>query len=294
MLVKDSKMTYLDKPNHRSLDLAAVGVPDVPVLYFIRHGHRLLPVETHFHKGCYEFGLCLRGDITLENRGVQYPVRAGDLFVNHPEAPHRLMDYPKGAVLYGLLLNTSGPNARFLRFTKAECNEICARLSNLPPTLAVDTSLFRQMFAELFHIYDNMRGKHRTLSLTSACMYLIATLLDTPPRKELPALSERLMAVVEEIRRNPEKSFDIDTLAQKAFSSPSHLIVQFKRITGLPPRQFQLKCRIERSKQLLRQSQMSIAEIALQLGFCSQQHFAGFFKRITGATPHAWRKSQDQ
>jgi hypothetical protein len=63
MTVKNSKMSYSDEPNYRAFNLAKIGIADIPVLYFIRHTKRLAPIEPHYHKGCFEIGLCLRGSL---------------------------------------------------------------------------------------------------------------------------------------------------------------------------------------------------------------------------------------
>ena len=99
MTVKNSKMSYSDEPNYRAFNLAKIGIADIPVLYFIRHTKRLAPIEPHYHKGCFEIGLCLRGSLVLENNGERHTLLADDLFFNRPEDAHRLLDYPKGTVL---------------------------------------------------------------------------------------------------------------------------------------------------------------------------------------------------
>ena len=59
----------------------------------------------------------------------------------------------------------------------------------------------------------------------------------------------------------------------------------FRQTTGRSPYQFVIECRVERAKQLLLESSMSITEIALEVGFCSQSHLTQTFKRILGITP---------
>lgn len=61
---------------------------------------------------------------------------------------------------------------------------------------------------------------------------------------------------------------------------------------GLSPHQYVIQCRIDRAKQLLLQSKLSIAEIAHHLGFTHQSHFSHHFKRIVGSSPKAFLKAQ--
>ncbi len=290
MIIKNSKMQYLDTPDNRSLDLSKIGLPDIPVLYFVRHTYRLAPVEPHFHKGCFEIGLCLRGSFLLENNGVQYPILAGELFLNRPNDVHRLLDYPKGTVLYGLLLRTESPKGCFLRFTKAESREIRNRLLQLPACLTVNSTPIKHAFIELFRLYRTLQGRYRTLCMTAVCMNLVTSLLETSRQETSPSHADRITALIDAMRRQPEKDYDIDTLAHQAALSPSHFINQFKRLTGLPPHHFLLKCRLEEAKQRLRKTHLSVTRIAQDLGFCTSQHFSTHFKRATGMKPLAWRK----
>ncbi|NET35646.1 MAG: helix-turn-helix transcriptional regulator [Cyanothece sp. SIO1E1] len=58
-----------------------------------------------------------------------------------------------------------------------------------------------------------------------------------------------------------------------------------KQSMGIPPHQYHIQCRVERAKQLLRQGELAIAEIAQTVGFASQGHLNYHFKRLTGLTP---------
>jgi AraC family transcriptional regulator len=53
-----------------------------------------------------------------------------------------------------------------------------------------------------------------------------------------------------------------------------------------------LQQRVERAKQLLKSSKLSIADIALQCGFNSQSHMGKSFRELTGITPSVYRKGE--
>lgn len=48
--------------------------------------------------------------------------------------------------------------------------------------------------------------------------------------------------------------------------------------------------RVEAAERALRGTQLSLAEIALQVGFCDQSHFTNVFRRLRGITPAAYRR----
>lgn len=72
--------------------------------------------------------------------------------------------------------------------------------------------------------------------------------------------------------------------------SPSHFSRVFKATTGLSPFAWRQWYRIEVAKQMLRQPENRLAEIALACGFADQSHFTRAFARQTGATPDNWRR----
>ena len=72
--------------------------------------------------------------------------------------------------------------------------------------------------------------------------------------------------------------------------SISHFEVLFKKSTGLSPHKYLLRCRVERSKELLRCEDLSLAQVAARTGFCDQGHLTRHFKRIVGVTPSGYRK----
>ena len=132
-------MPYSNSPNYRTLNLSKLGIADIPSIYYIRHKQHLEPMQPHYHKDCLEIGLCLRGQFVLENNNSLYNVVAGDLFINNPESAHRMLDYPKGTVLYGMLIRME--KEKLLRFTKVESSEIKSRSINCPRTWQLTQTL---------------------------------------------------------------------------------------------------------------------------------------------------------
>lgn len=64
----------------------------------------------------------------------------------------------------------------------------------------------------------------------------------------------------------------------------------FKEYTGVSPVQYQLQLKIHRAKELLTSTQLSISEIAFELGFENAGQFSTFFKKKEGISPSAFRE----
>ena len=99
----------------------------------------------------------------------------------------------------------------------------------------------------------------------------------------------RLKRVTEFIETHGGERITLADLARTAGLSRMHFAAQFREATGLRPHEYLLRQRIEKAKAILAGSSVSIADVALTVGFGSQAHFAGVFKRFTGLTPRRWR-----
>jgi ribose 5-phosphate isomerase B len=103
----------------------------------------------------------------------------------------------------------------------------------------------------------------------------------------------RLARVIEHIRNNLDQPLAVSVLSRLAKMSQSHFSKLFKLSTGLAPHQFVLQERINRSKELLRQGNAKIVEIALGVGFENQAHFTTVFGHLVGMTPRQFQRSSD-
>ncbi len=110
--------------------------------------------------------------------------------------------------------------------------------------------------------------------------------------RQMRALQKwRLKRVYEYVDGHLAGKITLLDLAVVAGLSRMHFASQFRVATGLRPHEYLLKRRIERAEELLRQSTMTLVEIALTVGFQTQAHFTTVFKRFVGDTPSQWRSA---
>ena len=105
----------------------------------------------------------------------------------------------------------------------------------------------------------------------------------------LPAKTVR--TAIEYIQAHATGDLSLQALADLVQVSPFHFCRLFKQSTGFSPHQYVLHVRMETAKQLLRSSQVNIAQIAEQVGFQDQSQFSAAFRKITGITPSHWRRA---
>ena len=84
---------------------------------------------------------------------------------------------------------------------------------------------------------------------------------------------------------------DLATLAREANVSPRHFSRSFRRVFGETPYQYLLSRRLERARHLLRTTDMTVAEVCLEVGFTSVGSFTTTFKRQVGVSPTTFREA---
>ncbi|SEI18120.1 AraC family transcriptional regulator [Pseudomonas fuscovaginae UPB0736] len=88
------------------------------------------------------------------------------------------------------------------------------------------------------------------------------------------------------------ETLEISELARACSLSRSHFSRAFKCSTGLSPQDWIRQQRIQRAKQLIRDTDLSLTQISLECGFCDQAYFCHIFTRSEGINPFAWRCQQ--
>jgi AraC-like DNA-binding protein len=94
------------------------------------------------------------------------------------------------------------------------------------------------------------------------------------------------------IHEDPARAWTVDALADAIALSRSAFYERFTELIGQPPMQYVTNWRMQAAANLLRQSNSSVASIALEVGYESEAAFARAFKRLVGSPPAAWRRSQ--
>ena len=93
------------------------------------------------------------------------------------------------------------------------------------------------------------------------------------------------------VDRSYAQPLDVAALARHAHLSPAHFARRFKEAFGESPHQYVLSRRVERAMALLRDTDLPVTEICLEVGFRSLGSFSTTFHRIVGMTPTAYRST---
>ena len=145
-------------------------------------------------------------------------------------------------------------------------NVFCINSAQQADFLPCVQGLFEALFFRLFRIYNA-----------------------SAPSPSSPFLLSSLSPALDYISRHYMESFPQETLAAECHLSPTHFRRKFQQQFGTNPLSYLHQVRIMKSCDLLRSTNLPIADIAEKVGYLSLSCFNRHFTELNGCTPSEWR-----
>ncbi|MCU0857021.1 MAG: AraC family transcriptional regulator [Pontiellaceae bacterium] len=261
------------------------------------HPHDLTEVE-HHHDFC-ELVMVTQGTALHRLEKCDFPVTAGDVFLLQGQQSHYfhgrenldlinvMYDPEKIRLPENELRKLPGYCAMFIlepAYRRQHRFESRLHLQRIP--LARAEQLVDEMEKESL---EKTNGYEAVLyaKLIELIVYL-SRLYSSSETIEARALL-RVGRVIGALENDYSKNWKLDDLLRIAHMSRSNLMRVFRRATGQSPFEYLIRLRIQKSMDMLRNTGLSITEIALETGFNDSNYFSRQFKRITRESPSAYR-----
>jgi AraC family transcriptional regulator len=135
-----------------------------------------------------------------------------------------------------------------------------------------------------------VRGIAQALAIHLARNYTAITETARGETSSLPGF--KLRRVTDWMAEHLDEEFSLPRLAEQAGMSEFHFNRLFKRATGVPPSQYQIKLRMDAARRLLRETKNSVITIANEVGYSNPSHFAQLFRKETGLAPTDYRRER--
>ncbi|GAA4848036.1 AraC family transcriptional regulator [Paenibacillus vulneris] len=150
--------------------------------------------------------------------------------------------------------------------------------------------------AQAFHRMEqtlSWQASSMSLRVKSAIYDIISCFIDhcvsTGIKSVAPASVLKLQKVTEYIDQHMDKDIKIEQLADIMHFNTNYLYQFMKMHLGITPMQYIYKRRLDKAKDLLINTDDSLANIAAVTGFSDVYHFSKSFKKHTGISPRAYR-----
>ncbi|MBU5673560.1 AraC family transcriptional regulator [Paenibacillus brevis] len=253
-------------------------------LWPLRTGHNV--AKENYSVGprvieCFSFHFVLHGEVVLSSLGETVTLKRGSIFCLFPNVKHSYWvsqyDAESPLRLHWLAFHGSQAEALVQRIGLSE------RRPYLHNKLTDDLEELLKMIMMRIENREADDDLHLQVML-----YRIFEMLSRP-LAEGGEDQDWLSACLLYMQSHYTEGITVADLAEFIGMHRSHLSSRFKRSTGMSPREFLIKLRMERAGEMLLNRSLSITDISLSLGYTDLYTFSRAFGTYYGVSPTAYR-----
>lgn len=226
------------------------------------------------------------GKCIIEDNGNARIVTSGNVLLHFPSVRQHY-SFVKDDVTHLMWVHFSGRFARVLDVLKSS-ETVVIKIHN--------TEEFKAVFDGLLSSYYSKKYGYEAVS-TGYLQIILGLLLQNAKQDSTsnPSKSKyrELEKVISLMNRDFATPIDLEEYANLCYVSKSRFIHIFKEYTGYSPYAYQLCIRMDRAKELLSDTSLSIEEISDFVGYSDSSYFCRIFKKYTGNTPTFYRGTKN-
>ena len=217
----------------------------------------------------------------------KFPVRAHQLVIVNPNIMHTELSYEARPLEYivlgieGLEISIPGTNeGRYCIYTFSGSNKVLNCMQSILREMQ-EREQEHQMVCQAYMdilVVQLMRN-------TSTSMTQVA---DSSPTNRQCAMVRRY------IDNHYKEQLTLDLLASEAKVNKYYLVHAYKQAYGISPINYMISRRINESKYLLAETDLSVSQVAQLLGFSSPSYFSQVFRRTQSISPLEYRQATKQ
>ena len=229
----------------------------------------------------YELILVTEGTLSIECDGVDYAVNEGEYLIMPPAKQQK------------------GTKQGFCSFYwvhfLAETNAASDFISLPQQESCVSKERIVILLKELQDSDKRYRDGNLNNFLTGALIMELALQSREKTEEKAFRSKEQLNSDIKTyISWHISENLRIEELARYFEYNEKYLTTFFKKMNGIPLKQYILREKIEYAKSILTESNTTVSEVAYSIGFSDVHNFSNAFKNITGMAPGVYRRQYDQ
>jgi len=247
-------------------------------LLYVEKGELSIRIDKDFHT-------MVTGDIVLFKPGKEHEIlgSTGECWMPHIHFDLLYYeDFEDVPINFKTLKECSEGELRLIR------PDILGTALRLPDVIRISNHAeIYNTIMRLIHAYDRRDPGFAILqkSLLLHIIYHLEKGLDAKMHTHLTLHQKALEQVVTHIVEHYNETIPLDDLSRIACLSVYHFSRLFKEKYSLSPHQFQIRHRIEKAKELMSYSRLSLTSIAEKIGYGSLYAFSKAFKQAEGVSP---------
>lgn len=281
----------------------------------VPHGTAFLPVQfylnqplneqvflyTHWHEKIEILG-CQEGSFEMTIENETFPVHEGEYVIVNQAFLHSARALAQGrSTHHALIFDFKLLNSFLYDFSQNQfLDPLLKKELFFPHKITRTTDWGRQCCEELDAIFHNFHEQRFgwELSVKANLLKVVSILLleqqfvrnhhsDKQIKHEKVHM---LKTTIDYLQQHTHTKVTIAELAALINVSPEYFCRFFKQHTGLTAIEYLHQLRIERAVNLLLNTDLSVLDVSLQVGFDDQSYFSKKFKALKGLTPAKFRK----
>lgn len=226
------------------------------------------------------------GSCYFNSNGKDFVINKNDVYFLFPDVIHSYKTDESDPVIEWWI-GFNGANAKII------LHELGITPEN-PVVRSVSDPLFKQLIEELLEI--SSCSSPNNILKASGILHLLFNILSEKCSNSYDSQKTPSDGLTDGIRSarlfldvNYPNNISMEQTAKYANMSRSHFSTKFKAETGQSPLEYLTEIRIQRAKQYLNGSALSIAETASSVGIFDEKYFSRLFKKIIGISPSEYR-----
>ena len=240
------------------------------------------PMGTHYHSHALELCHLLRGYQKFRIGDRSYDLKGGDQFFTQPDEKHDTGELLERGELVWIILPLE-ESSSILGLDAQKSEQLRRMLLDMPVRhFQAHPECAHLILSTIACFRERSTAHWRMDAVTSLLRYLVLTAKasqNAVSSQASPVIQRCVNYVIEHL----EEKIPLEDLARVARLSVPRLKTRFRMEMGMPPAEFMLRQRLERSKEMLRDK--SVTTTAYALGFSSTQNFATAFRRYHSMSP---------
>jgi AraC family transcriptional regulator, arabinose operon regulatory protein len=223
------------------------------------------------------------GCVTRNQKSIY--CRPGELLLCRPHTPHDYRSSPKGRG-WEIIWAHFHPRPEWLDWV--QWPEALPGWHHLP-FQKKDAGRIAKRLLEMHRRASRLAKDPNSEALSMNALEEVLLWADAANEGSRRPIDDPTRKVVQFLGEHHDQPLTLERLAQASGQSVARLTREFRRHTGLSVQVYLENFRLDRARQLLARTTLSIKEIAAQTGFQSPFYFSQRFKRKTGKSPRAYR-----
>ena len=233
------------------------------------HGYNICIPESKFY-------YVIDGEIIVQTQQETLIAKAGDLILIPEKTTHSFF-----------LSQSQYAKKYWCHFTARNKGEDFFSRFNMPKMITIGQN--EQVRTLLKNIIAPVNSPTSLLEQNASILSLCAFYLNKSKATESFSSTSIVDSAKCYIKENLSSPLSLNDIANTVHLSPNYLVRKFHQETGTSPLKYVNALRIEKAKELLRDTTLSITDIMERVGILDASYFSRLFRSLTGYSPRAFR-----